>query len=125
MEGEQPGLCPLRDLQPLAPPDKEGGGLPANLSPVFLAAEWNLLNSFVTGAALSNHLEYRYLESLESTHTRRAKARREAAEGRRVDKVKMEQVTQTLQNAVAAQARMAQLQQERGATPWVPRVAAV
>lgn len=114
VEGEQPGQCPLRDLRPLEQPGPDGAApsrLPANLSPLFLAAEWNLLNSLITGAALSSHLEYRYLEGLEGGLQRKVEAER--ARARRL----AEQLLQQREE-----------QERRGSGDqgtWVPKVAMV
>ena len=38
------------------------------LEPLFLEAEWQLLNALLSGAALTSHLEHRYFESLLAAH---------------------------------------------------------
>ncbi len=86
VEGEQEGPCPLRDMAPLRPaassvaaaaaakaqqPSKGGGSgnseptsAAVELEPLFLEAEWQLLNALLNGAGFSSHLEFRYFEAL-------------------------------------------------------------
>lgn len=47
-------------------PSVSAGSL--ELEPLFLEAEWQLLNALLSGAALTSHLEYRYFESLFAAH---------------------------------------------------------
>ena len=94
IEGEDCEQCPLMDLQPLRSvpvaaaaaaaaavneETKASSTTTLALEPLFLEAEWQLLNAVFSGAALTSHLEFRYLESLLAAHRQQEEEEEEAA----------------------------------------------